>query len=470
MELTLFAIGDLNRFYTYQIEKSKWNSTQRILYDKIIPLVLFSVSGALGWAIRGTGGYGGSFGGALVGLLWGILFYFLASIRGIDARWATFFLGIGIAFGGTNGYGQQLSWIRGEFSAGTNTTLPIDPMIGYIWLLIIGFNWGGTATVMLTWALSAFPDKKQRTKIWIYRLFGGIIGGVIAFLIVSSLPQVFYPNYSPELYESIECGKHCARTIETLPKLAMLLGITIGLLITELAITKDKRVLSLTLLGAVGFSFAFPICANWWFVSEFTQSVSYDWWKMWEESIGLFGGLGLGSVFLLIMKYQEQPFQKRIAANIPKDELIKEITPLNVKKDWNAHRIHVFCLVLLFIVSFIGGSENAGFSIGYDTVSNDNAGFPLSRIILTLVVLIPALIYCLIQYRKDKQQSHSGNILFTRPEQFNRWIYWGTMVAFWGIIAIACNHPMLHYLLYYWVILIVSLRLNSFLKRFNLEI
>jgi hypothetical protein len=79
-----------------------------------------------------------------------------------------------------------------------------------------------------------------------------------------------------------------------------------------------------------------------------------------------------------------------------------------------------------------------------------------------------ALVYLITHYRQDKQQFRKEESLFIRHDQYNRMIYWITMVAFGGIIAIAYAHPMLLYLMFYWAILALSIRLNSFLREFQL--
>ena len=206
-----------NKMYNLHFKDA--SKKDRIIYEKIRPLILFTFVGAFGWAIRGTGGWGGSSGGAVVGLWWGSLFYFLAKIRGIDMRWQFFALGFGIAFGGLTGYGQFTSWIKGRFLAGENEVLEINPAWGWVWMALVGIEWGGMAAGFLSWTLKKPKDIKE----WIIRVLIPIVCGTIGYFVVKLNPQIFFPLYSEELYYNSPCAdpRYCWRTVATLPSLAI---------------------------------------------------------------------------------------------------------------------------------------------------------------------------------------------------------------------------------------------------------
>jgi len=86
-----------------------------LVYDLLLPMLLFGSVGAIAWAVRGTSGWGGVDGTLIPGLMWGVLWYYLAYRKGIDARGLVLWLGLGISLGGELGYGQYVGWIQGKF-------------------------------------------------------------------------------------------------------------------------------------------------------------------------------------------------------------------------------------------------------------------------------------------------------------------------------------------------------------------
>ena len=55
------------------------------VYGLWLPILLFGSMGAITWAIRGTGGWGGIDGTIIPGMTWGLLWYYLCYRKGIDA-------------------------------------------------------------------------------------------------------------------------------------------------------------------------------------------------------------------------------------------------------------------------------------------------------------------------------------------------------------------------------------------------
>ena len=112
------------------LKYKRFLKTANPYYECILPMLLFGSMGAIGWAIRGTSGWGGMDGVIVPGMTWGLIWYYLCHRRGIDARTIPLWLGLGISIGGEWGYGQYVSWIQGKFEAG-DAILPIAPWIGY---------------------------------------------------------------------------------------------------------------------------------------------------------------------------------------------------------------------------------------------------------------------------------------------------------------------------------------------------
>ena len=135
-----------------------------IVYELLLPILLFGSIGAIAWSIRGTSGWGGVDGTVVPGLMWGVLWYYLAYRNGIDARSIVLWLGLGLSLGGELGYGQYVSWIQGIFYVGDGT-IAIAPSVGYIWLILCGIGWAAPGGILLGWALG----ERVSIRNWVIR-------------------------------------------------------------------------------------------------------------------------------------------------------------------------------------------------------------------------------------------------------------------------------------------------------------
>ena len=111
-------IADRPKYRKYREANGTWDSTNAFIVNLALPMLLFGSVGAITWAIRGTGGWGGIDGTVVPGMTWALLWYYLCYRKGIDSRSIVFWLGLGIAIGGELGYGQYVSWIMGRFTVG----------------------------------------------------------------------------------------------------------------------------------------------------------------------------------------------------------------------------------------------------------------------------------------------------------------------------------------------------------------
>ena len=278
---------------------------QEYLSELVLPVLLFATIGAFYWAIRGTGGYGGSSGATYAGIGWALAWFFLSyesdekKTRPYSSGWVVLAITLGIGIGGMHGYGQFMSWIRGVFYVnGPEETMAINPAIGFLWLFQCGLAWGGTAGIFLAWCGSKTPTQK---KDWIFRIIFGIAGGLVGYLIPTLFPGLINPLYDTVDYS--DCAD-CARTLSTSQSSMALLGVFFGLLAYEI-IRKEWRGVALTLTMAIGWGLAFSIFAFWHFGPQFSD-LPLDWWKMWEMSIGFVGGATLGLCYYLY----NRPFKK----------------------------------------------------------------------------------------------------------------------------------------------------------------
>jgi hypothetical protein len=439
-------VTNKKNFDEYNSILSNLHPFHRNFYEILLPLSLFAIAGAFGWAIRGTQGWGGTAGGIIAGLIWGFLFYFLAALRGIDARWQTIHLGIGIGIGGLNAYGQLLGWIQGNFSTGTGV-IPINPWIGYFWLLIIGLEWGGNAAIILCWSLMDYPNRTIQIRYYVLRFFGGFLGGLFGYYLIKLNPTLFFPHYNIELYGGIACAIQCTRTMTTLPLLGSLFGIFCGLFIVEILL-KNRLVFKITCIMAIGFGVIFPVAAYLWFILP--QS-SFDWWKVWEESIGLIGGLSIGCVFLLIMKdvkFSNESGVKPIESRIDISSQTK-IPIINV----------VFSLTILIFYSYGWSAITHTLVMVFGLLDyvNESVFYP-ERFILQIAGIIPMIIIYFFWLRNTIRNNvltpFSNHIFF----HFKSWLFGFTYISICAFIAIQGSNVFYFYLLFYFLIFILSFK------------
>ncbi len=264
--------------------------------ELIVPIILMSTIGAFYWAIRGSSGFGGTSGGVFAGIGWALAWFFLSykslgkNNRPYSSGWIVLAITLGIGIGGMHGYGQFMSWIQGVFYInGPSDVAAIDPAIGFLWLFQCGLIWGGITALFMGWTRSKKP---LHFKDWIIRIAFGIVGAIIAFSITIFKPEWIYPLYGQVDYTACT---DCARTFSTLQDSMIWIGLFVGLFVYEI-FRKDWRNIKLALTMGLGFGLAFSIFAFWHFGPSFS-TLSIDWWKNWEISIGFFGGLTFAFCF-----------------------------------------------------------------------------------------------------------------------------------------------------------------------------
>ncbi len=267
--------------------------------DFILIAIVFALMGAFFWAIRGTGGYGGSMGGILAGLGWAMLWHHF-SRKGGEGRRRPFGTGhiiaaitLGIAVGGMTGYGVYTAWIRGDFYLDyPQGVRPIAPWTGLVMMFFCGLHWGGLAGVFMGWCA---PERRASLMAWGGRILGGVVGAVIAGWIVRVFPQFFLPYYGEGIYQNPD-NATCIRAVGSIRNIAPHVGAYLGFLVAEL-VRKDRRAVGMMLVMGLGFAIPFSVGGLW----HAGRGSGWDlpFWKFWEMSIGLGGGLAFGLAFYL---------------------------------------------------------------------------------------------------------------------------------------------------------------------------
>ena len=299
--------------------------------DYVSIAVIMGLMGAFFWAIRGTGGYGGEQGGILAGVGWAVLWYGFSGIDGAGRfrpyghPVAIAAITFGIAIGGFTGYGVYNSWVRGQFFLDhPNGLREVGAWTGYAMLFVCGLHWGGIPGALLAWCA---PRKCVCWRAWTARFGLGILGAVAAALIVRVFPQWFLPFYNEGIYQ-IDANKTCIRAEDSIRTIAPHVGLFLGFLAFEIA-HRDWRAVGIMLVMALGFAIPFSAGGYWHTLNDLTTKIS--WWKNWEMTIGLGGGLAFGLAFYLFNRPEDvapRPVTstKRIAgAGIPITLAVVEI-------------------------------------------------------------------------------------------------------------------------------------------------
>ncbi len=275
--------------------------------DYVLIALVMGLMGAFFWAIRGTRGFGGETGGTLAGLGWAALWLLFSHLGGDGAR-RPYGSGrmmaaivFGIAVGGLTGYGVYISWLNGIYQMNVNeVTRPIAPWTGYLMLFVCGIHWGGVTGSFMAWAA---PRPPADPTVWAARLVAGAGGAVLGALLVKWLPFLFLPFYDQGYYQ-VDAYATSARAMRSASTIAQHAGLFLGFLGVEL-VRRDWRAVQVMLTMALGF--AVPFAAGGFWHTLRGAGPDIDWWKNWEMSIGLGGGLAFGLAFYLFNRPEEPP-------------------------------------------------------------------------------------------------------------------------------------------------------------------
>lgn len=280
--------------------------------------LVMGLMGMYFWAIRGTGGYGGAPGAVVAGLGWALLWQIFSSVGaargGTPPRspWILAALILGVGVGGMTGYGVYTAWVRGEFFLNHPDGLrSVAPWTGYAMLFVCGLHWGGVAGAFIAWALAGPVSRKT----WILRIASGIAGALLAVQFVSRLPQLFLPFHAEGLYLD-PANETCIRAAGSMENVFSHVGLFLGFLVCELA-RGNRRGTVLMLFVALGFALPFAVGGYWHTLRELPLKL--DWWKNWEMSIGLGGGLTFGGVFWAVHR---EPAPARTRSDVPRFVLV----------------------------------------------------------------------------------------------------------------------------------------------------
>lgn len=157
-------------------------------------------------------------------------------------------------------------------------------------LFLCGLHWGGNTGCLMAWCA---PKRRLRWYDWMARIGCGAAGAVAAACFVRAFPQLFLPFYSEGVY-SVPEYKTCIRALDSIHTIAPHVGLFIGFVAYEAA-RRDWRAVAVIVTMALGFALPFSVGGYW---QTFNGSALHiSWWKNWEMTIGLGGGLAFGLAF-----------------------------------------------------------------------------------------------------------------------------------------------------------------------------
>ncbi|HNT89186.1 MAG TPA: hypothetical protein PKL84_15095, partial [Candidatus Hydrogenedentes bacterium] len=242
---------------------------------------------------------GGETGGMFAGFAWALLWYAFSQYgAGAERRpyhrpWILVAIALGIAFGGFTGYGVYISWLNGRFHLNYPEGLrDVPAWTGYAMLFFCGIHWGGNTGCFMAWCA---PKRPLRGVDWAARIACGVAGAVAAYGFVRLVPQLFLPYYAEGIYAVPE-NKTCIRALDSIRNIAPHVGSVLGFLAYEI-FRRDRRAVAMILTMALGFAIPFTI-GGYWQTQPYPE-FRIDWWKNWEMTIGLGGGLAFGLAFWL---------------------------------------------------------------------------------------------------------------------------------------------------------------------------
>jgi hypothetical protein len=344
----MLTVMEGTRYQRYRAEKATRSRKAAVVHELLLPILLFGGVGALTWAIRGTDGWNGIDGSMVPGLAWAVLWFYLCQRKGIDARSMVLWVGMGVALGGELGYGQYVSWIRGQFEVGEDL-IPISPWIGYAWFAICGIAKGITGGIFLGWALHA----KVSPGIWLIRVLLVVLllaillnlgapllgAGLLDWLgerIARHCPWLLFPHADMGLYAG-ELDKHAGRTVWTnTQNFAVMMWGFLAMLVA--ALHRDRATLVSGAVVGCGYGIGYAVSTLW--CLGYTYAPSYvDWWKIWE----LHAGFNLGLLFVLAMLWAIRQVDKAHAPDGTPLDAAQEPRKTGVGQEGRTTAFMAFC-------------------------------------------------------------------------------------------------------------------------------
>ena len=395
----MITIEDAPLYQAYRSSSASSGPKDRFFIDLVLPALAFGSIGAITYAIRGTGGWGGFDGGIIPGMAWAWLWYYMMRRKGLDARGIVLWLGLGIAAGAMLGYGQYASWVTGSSGPGSIDT--IDPWLGYAWFFIagVGFSPGG---VLLGWALGS---TRLSAKTWLARLLVPAGFALLGWVLTLAMPAIFFPGIS-------RCGQagydaYCERMVSTNTTNFAFLMWWVGALVVSL-LERDKATLACGLIVGIGFGLAQAlggaVYSLWMLAPDFM-----DWWKAWELTTGFIGGVSCALALYWVQRHVD-----KITASdghVIEDEgavLLAE----NGTKAADGHRgaavvTSLLALLSLLLVAWYGSTYYLGIDLSLytevDIAQNDFLPARIVLITIGTVTILAGFTWRLARHVKNKK-------------------------------------------------------------------
>jgi hypothetical protein len=151
---------------------------------------------------------------------------------------------------------------------------------------------------------------------------------VLAGILVRVLPGWFLPFYEEGIYQAEE-NATCIRALGSIRNIAPHVGIFLGFFFFEVY-RRDWRAVGMMAVMALGFALPFAIGGYWH--TFHGSALRLPWWKHWEMSIGLGGGLAFGLAFWLFNRPETDSPPRPVTR---KERIWGAALPVMIACGWN---------------------------------------------------------------------------------------------------------------------------------------
>lgn len=291
-----------------------------LVYDLVLPTLLFAALGGMTWAVRGCSGFGAVAGCIFAGVTWGAAWWFLAhdpawpQSRRYSSGWVVLALTVGIGLAGARGWMQWPSFFEGRLqtNAAKGEFVPIARGYGFVWLFIAGMPWAGLGACMLAWCGSL---REVRAWHWALRIACGMGGATLGRYLFDHYPEYFLPLYSQieDRYRDLETNPTLKRLINDSGAAIQHLGLYLGFLAFEIGRREGKNVFLISTVGLVNGA-GWALWQNWKWAPAVWEGAQFNWWRCWESSGGISIGIALGMAYYLVNRRMGSDEQALVAA------------------------------------------------------------------------------------------------------------------------------------------------------------
>lgn len=290
-----------------------------LVYDLVLPTLLFAALGGMTWAVRGCSGFGAVAGCIFAGVTWGAAWWFLAhdpawpQSRRYSSGWVVLALtvGIGLAGAGLDAVAQLLRRApanqrrKGRIRTHRAAT--------------VSFGCSSPECRGPDWELACWPGADRCAKCGPgtgrCAIACGMGGATLGRYLFDHYPEYFLPLYSQieDRYRDLETNPTLKRLINDSGAAIQHLGLYLGFLAFEIGRREGKNVFLISTVGLVNGA-GWALWQNWKWAPAVWEGAQFNWWRCWESSGGISIGIALGMAYYLVNRRMGSDEQALVAA------------------------------------------------------------------------------------------------------------------------------------------------------------